>query len=75
MGWRGWGDGFRVRAVVGSGLMPRFRLACPPEDLHGRLGVGVEGRLEAQLLQAQAGEELRGGIARSRGVGGRRGAS
>ena len=36
-------------------------MACPgqaPEDLHGGLGVGVVGRLEAQLRQAQALEEL-----------------
>lgn len=34
----------------------------PPEDLHGRLGVRVEGGLEAQLAEAQAVEELQPGV-------------
>ena len=48
---------------LGSGAPRHARKAgacakATPEDLHGGLGVGIVGRLEAQLRESQALEEL-----------------
>ncbi len=44
-------------AGLGAHLNPLAQLFAVREDLHAGLGVGVERRLEAQLLEAEAAEE------------------